>query len=78
MRLRDIASCVGITERATHRIVCELERAGYLTRHRDGARNHYEVHEDLPLRHDLDKQVQIGDLLAVIDRDRATSSGGSN
>ena len=77
MRLRDIASCVGITERATHRIVCELEGAGYLTRQRDGARNHYEVHKDLPLRHDLDKDVQVGDLLAVIDREPQTITGGS-
>lgn len=68
MRLRDIAACVGITERATHRIICELEEAGYLTRDRDGARNHYEVHTDLPLRHDLDKKAQVGDLLAAIDR----------
>src|SRR4028119_2334626 len=36
MRLRDIADCVGITERAAHRIVCELEEAGFLTRHRAG------------------------------------------
>lgn len=66
MRLRDIASCVGITERATHRIVCELEEAGYLTRSRNGSRNEYEVHDHLPLRHDLDKETTVGELLAVV------------
>ncbi len=70
MRLRDIGGCVGITERAAHRIVCELEEAGYLTRHREGARNVYEVHPDLPLRRELDHDVSVGDILAVLLRAR--------
>ena len=49
IRLRDIALCAGITERTTHRIVDELAEAGYVTRHRVGARSFYEVHADLPL-----------------------------
>ena len=36
IRLRDIAGLLGITERATHRIVAELDRAGYVDRERDG------------------------------------------
>jgi hypothetical protein len=78
MRLRDIAECVGITERATHRIVCELEEGGYLTRDREGARNHYEIHTDLPLRHDLNKGIQVGDLLAVLDSKNAKAMRGSS
>ena len=66
VRLREVAECVGITERATHRIVCELEEAGYLSRRRDGARNHYSVHTDRPLRHDLDGNARVGDLLALL------------
>ena len=66
MRLRDIASCVGITERATHRIVCELEQGGYLTRHRNGARNQYEVHLDAPLPHDLESGTAVGELLDAV------------
>ncbi len=63
MRLRDIADCVGITERAAHRIVSDLCRAGYLTRHRDGRRNSYELHPDAPLRPELVADHTIGDLL---------------
>ena len=74
MRLRDIASCVGITERAAHRIVCELEQDGYLTRSRSGARNHYEVHRSLPLRHDLDGHVLVGDLLSLMDEQPVTGA----
>ena len=40
VRLRDIAQCAGITERATHRIVSDLVEAGYLTRHRLGRRSY--------------------------------------
>ena len=49
-RLSRIAESVGITERATHRIVTDLIVAGYLTRHRLGRRSFYEINADLPLR----------------------------
>ena len=51
LRLREVASKVGISERATHRIVCELVDEGYLTRTRVGSRNRYEVHLDTALSH---------------------------
>jgi DNA-binding IclR family transcriptional regulator len=66
MRLRDIAACVGVTERAAHRIVCELETDGYLTRHRAGRRNYYEVHVDAPLQHPLERGRTVGELLAPL------------
>jgi DNA-binding IclR family transcriptional regulator len=69
MRLRDIADCVGITERASHRIVCELEEAGYLTRRREGRRNVYDVHPQVPLPHQLERNATVGDLLAAVAAD---------
>ena len=66
MRLREIAECVGITERAAHRIVCELEADGFLTRHRDGRRNFYEVHPDAPMRHELERDARVGQLLTAL------------
>ena len=72
MRLRDIASEVGITERATQRIIAELVADGYLTRQRDGRRNSYQLYLDLPLRHPLERHHHIGELLTVLgplDRD---------
>jgi len=69
-RLREIASCVGITERAAHRIVCDLEEAGHLSRHRRGARNFYEVH---PHRAPADDTAHVlanlHDLAAALERD---------
>ena len=65
-RLRDIAERVGITERAAHRIVSELCEEGYLTRHRLGARNYYEVNAELPLRHPYEEDHTVGELLAPL------------
>jgi DNA-binding MarR family transcriptional regulator len=66
MTLREIAECVGVTERTAHTIVCELERAGYLTRHREGRRNSYEVHPDAVLRHELEGGATVGELVAAL------------
>ena len=49
-RVRDIATRVGITERAVQRILQELESDGYLQRERIGRRNRYRVRADRPLR----------------------------
>ena len=63
LRLRDIAQEVGITERAAHRIMSDLVEGGYLTRHRVGRRNFYEVHPGVPLRHTIVEERTLGDLL---------------
>jgi DNA-binding MarR family transcriptional regulator len=74
MRLRDIGDQVGITERAAHRIVAELIADGYLARERQGRRNHYTLHPQLPLPDPVARDQRVGDLLAVLTR-RPTSSG---
>ncbi|MFY1671658.1 helix-turn-helix transcriptional regulator [Plantactinospora sp. WMMB334] len=66
IRLRDVATRVGITERAAQRIVADLTESGYLTATREGRRNHYQLHPTLPLRHPLERDHQIGEILAVL------------
>jgi predicted transcriptional regulator len=66
IRLRDIATAVGITERAAHRILSELVDDGYVLRERQGRRNRYQVVPDLPLRHPLVQGREVGDLLEVL------------
>src|SRR6185369_11340882 len=66
IRLRDIATAVGITERAAHRILSELVEEGYVLRERQGRRNRYQVKPDLPLRHPLVDGREVGDLLKVL------------
>jgi hypothetical protein len=64
VRIRDVAICAGLTERSAHRVVSELVEEGYLTRHKLGTRNYYEVHPDRPLRHPAEKNLMVGDVLA--------------
>jgi hypothetical protein len=64
--LRVVAERVGITERAVQRIVADLEEGGYLSRTREGRRNHYQVHADRPLRHSLESHHDVGVLLSLI------------
>jgi predicted transcriptional regulator len=66
-RLRDIAETVGITERTAADLVNDLERAGYLTKSREGRRNHYVVHENLPLRHPQHRHHAVGDLIRFLE-----------
>ena len=67
VRLRDIAQTVGITERTAAQIVNDLEQAGYLSKSRDGRRNRYEVHEELPLRHPQHRHHTVGDLIRFLE-----------
>ena len=66
IRMRDIADRLHITERATQRIVADLARAGYIERARDGRRNLYKVNTDAPLGLPIQRDVDIGSLLAVL------------
>lgn len=67
-RLRDIAVGLGITERAAAKIVNNLEAAGYLTKTRDGRRNRYAIHDDLPLRHPRHRHRTVGDLIRFLEQ----------
>ncbi|RFU20011.1 ArsR family transcriptional regulator [Geodermatophilus marinus] len=64
--MRDIATRVGITERAVQMIVGDLEQAGYVVRERVGRRNHYTVVDRGRFRHPLEQHVRIGDFLALV------------
>jgi DNA-binding MarR family transcriptional regulator len=64
--LRDIAESVGITERAVHKIISELEEEGYLTRIRVGRKNQYKLSVDRPLRHPLESHRSVGDVIRLI------------
>ncbi|MEM7434653.1 MAG: winged helix-turn-helix domain-containing protein [Myxococcota bacterium] len=67
IRVREIASAVGLTERAVQRILGELEEAGALVRTRQGRRTHYEIRRDLPLRHPIESAHSVGELLRLVE-----------
>ena len=65
-RMRDIAERVGITERAAQRIVADLVEEGYVTRKKVGRRNVYEIKPDVPLRHPLQRDHAVGEIVRVL------------
>ncbi|MDQ2700903.1 MAG: MarR family winged helix-turn-helix transcriptional regulator [Actinomycetota bacterium] len=75
VRLRDIADSVGITERATHRILSELVDGGFVIREKEGRRNRYQVVTDVPLPHPLVGQKAVGDLLELLVERRSGKAG---
>ena len=68
--MREIAELVGITERATQRIIAELVEGGYLVKERDGRRNRYTVNGDASLRHRVEGDHTLGELLAAVAQSR--------
>jgi hypothetical protein len=63
---RVIAQAVGITERTTHKIIAELEEAGYISRKRVGRQNQYNVNANMTLRHPSHGQMPVGELLNLL------------
>jgi DNA-binding MarR family transcriptional regulator len=66
MVLREVASQVGITERAVQRIIAELEEEGYLTRLKEGRRNTYQLNLNKALRHPVEKGCNVSHLVKAL------------
>ena len=65
--VREIARKVGITERAVQRILGDLEEGGVITRERNGRKNSYTLSLDRPLRHPLEANTTIAEVIRVIE-----------
>jgi DNA-binding Lrp family transcriptional regulator len=68
-RARDIAEQIGITERAAQRILADLIADGYVKRTKVGRRNHYTIDLGGHLRHPMFRDLSVGPLLKVLNRD---------
>ena len=66
MTALEISSVIGITERATRKIIAELLEAGYITIKKEGRRNRYRINPDLSLRHPVHGETAVGDLLKAL------------
>ena len=67
VRVRDLATAVGVTERAVLQILADLENAGAILRQRVGRRTHYEIDTSAALRHPLESHRTVGDLVALVE-----------
>jgi DNA-binding IclR family transcriptional regulator len=66
MRLRDIATTLGITERSAYSIVTDLTEGGYVVKHKDGRRNRYQIQSHRPLGEAVTRERTIGEVLDVL------------
>ena len=66
VRLRDIATTLGITERSAYSIVTDLTDGGYVVKEKDGRRNRYQIQAHLPLREAITQERTIGEVLDVL------------
>jgi len=66
IRLRDIASTLGITERTAYGIVTDLTEGGYVIKEKDGRRNRYQIQAHVPLREPITRERTIGEVLDVL------------
>jgi len=62
---REIGDDVGLTERTTHKIIIDLEEAGYITRIKVGRQNKYRIHPNVPIQEDV-TDTSLGELLATL------------
>ena len=63
---RELSDTIGITERATRKIIADLLQAGYITKDLEGRRNHYHIKPHLPLRHHTIEDTAVGYLLEIL------------
>jgi len=63
---RELAEAIGITERATRKIIADLLNAGYVTKKKEGRCSRYRIDPELPLRHPIHGETAVGDLLQVL------------
>lgn len=73
IRLREVASQIGITERCAQQIVNDLEASGVIERTRVGRRNSYLVRRRAHFRHPLESGLTVGEFLDLVSRARSGS-----
>jgi predicted transcriptional regulator len=54
---------IGITQRVIFMILKDLENEGYISRKKIGRCNHYQINADLPMRHHLDSNRTVREIL---------------
>ena len=63
---RELYIVIGITERSVRRIIADLYNAGYINKEKEGRRMRYHINPDLPLCHDTQRDIPVGDFLETL------------
>jgi hypothetical protein len=62
---REVGDTIGVTERTAHRIIIDLEEAGYVSKRKVGRQNKYKIHTSVPLRDEMG-DAEVGELLVML------------
>jgi predicted transcriptional regulator len=62
----EIAQRAGLSVRGVQKIIADLDKAGYIARHKEGRCNRYIIHPEMPMRHRMDRDHAIGDILLAL------------
>jgi DNA-binding MarR family transcriptional regulator len=65
LKVAELATLIGITERSVLSILSDLETQGYVTVERVGRRNSYKVNPRKKFRHPSEADHSIGELLEI-------------
>lgn len=71
---RDIGDAVGIRERTAHKIIMNLEEAGYITKTKVGRQNKYKIHPHVPIKDEI-TDTAVGELLTMLGWKRRKRQG---
>lgn len=63
---QEIAQEAGLSIRAVQQIITHLDKGGYIARHKEGRCNRYTVHPEMPMRHRLERDHAVGDILLAL------------
>ena len=63
---QNVAEEAGLSIRAVQQIITDLEEAGYIEKHREGRRNRYVIYPEIPMRHRLEREHAVGDILLAL------------
>ena len=74
IRLSELADLVGIQERTAHRIIHELSDAGYVSVRKVGRNNVYEIDLNHPLRHPLESDHDIREIIFPLPKKKRAAS----
>jgi hypothetical protein len=61
-----IAQEASLSIRAVQNIITDLETEGYVTSHKEGRCNQYTVNPGIPMRHPLERDHLVGDILFAL------------
>lgn len=74
---RELSTIVGITERATRKIIADLYDAGYIDKKKEGRGIRYFINPDLTLRHSTQQEIAVGNLLEILGWKRRRTKRGN-